>query len=316
MLQSSSENDCAIQEFKLFLADRCPPETIEGVLGDDALLHRFLAARQYDLEKAAAMLMAMLEWKKRENVDDIVENFTFSEAQQVNEIYPRYFHKHCKLGRAVLINKLSYLNMPQLLNCTTPERFLKEHIREIEKITKYRMPACAKKHPQHKEAGQLFNIVDIKGVALSGFPQVQSIVTSIAKTDTEYYPETLGCMCIINAPMLFTAIWAIIKRFLDQKTISKIHILGANYQDKLLDLIDASNLPLEYGGTCACPGGCAHSDVGPWNDGSVPGFPIAFWEDFKTRDGVASRVPDYKDPLYQVDIEDSSTMYIPPGMIV
>ena len=28
-------------------------------------------------------------------------------------------------------------------------------------------------------------------------------------------------------------------------------------QKALLEYVDAENLPVEYGGTCACPGGCA-----------------------------------------------------------
>lgn len=33
-------------------------------------------------------------------------------------------------------------------------------------------------------------------------------------------------MYIVNAPMMFTAIWAMIKPWLDEKTQKKIHIKG------------------------------------------------------------------------------------------
>lgn len=36
------------------------------------------------------------------------------------------------------------------------------------------------------------------------------------------YPETLGNMYIINAPFIFTAAWAIVKNFVDEKTQKKI----------------------------------------------------------------------------------------------
>jgi hypothetical protein len=71
---------------------------------------------------------------------------------------------------------------------------------------------------------------------------------------------------------------------LDENTVSKIHILGSNYQKQLLELVDADQLPKIYGGTCECPNGCENSDIGPWNDGTVPGYPISLWEDFKIRD--------------------------------
>lgn len=36
-------------------------------------------------------------------------------------------------------------------------------------------------------------------------------------------------MFIVNAPMLFTGVWAVVKGFLDEKTRNKIKILGGKY---------------------------------------------------------------------------------------
>jgi hypothetical protein len=68
--------------------------------------------------------------------------------------------------------------------------------------------------------------------------------------------------------------------------VAKIQILGSSYQERLLEFIDAENLPVEFGGKCKCSGegGCKKSDVGPWNDGSVEGYPIEKWEDMTRRD--------------------------------
>ncbi len=44
------------------------------------------------------------------------------------------------------------------------------------------------------------------------------------------YPEILGNMFIINAPLLFTGIWAIVKMWIDDKTKEKIQILGGSYK--------------------------------------------------------------------------------------
>ena len=69
--------------------------------------------------------------------------------------------------------------------------------------------------------------------------------------------------------MLFSALYAIVKGFLDERTRSKVRILGSNYQPTLLEHIDAENLPSFLGGTCTCShveGGCLYSNAGPWND--------------------------------------------------
>lgn len=73
---------------------------------------------------------------------------------------------------------------------------------------------------------------------------------------------------------------------LDERTNAKITLLGSSYKDELLKLVDAENLPSFLGGTCECPGGCDNADIGPWNDGTTPGYPQPFWEDFEKRDNL------------------------------
>ena len=73
-------------------------------------------------------------------------------------------------------------------------------------------------------------------------------------------------MFIVNAPFIFSAIWAIVKGFIDEKTRKKINIIGGKYQKKLLAAVDAENLPVWLGGECTCEehGGCLLKEVGPW----------------------------------------------------
>jgi hypothetical protein len=78
-------------------------------------------------------------------------------------------------------------------------------------------------------------------------------------------------MFIINAGPGFRLLWSTVKSFLDPKTTSKIHVLGNKYQSKLLEVIDASELPEFLGGTCSCAddGGCLRSDKGPWKNPEI-----------------------------------------------
>jgi hypothetical protein len=82
-------------------------------------------------------------------------------------------------------------------------------------------------------------------------------------------------MFIINAPMLFSGIWAVIKPWLDEKTKNKITIIGSGYREKLSELvisilfmkkISEENLPEFLGGTCKCDGfDCLERNIGVWN---------------------------------------------------
>lgn len=110
-------------------------------------------------------------------------------------------------------------------------------------------------------------ILDLQNVSLSNFYRVKDYVSAASSIGQNRYPETMGKFYIINAPYLFSAVWAIIRPWLDEVSVSKIEIIGSGYKDKLLAQIDAENLPKNFGGTCECPGGCSLSDAGAWNTG-------------------------------------------------
>lgn len=44
-------------------------------------------------------------------------------------------------------------------------------------------------------------------------------------------------MFIINAPFLFTGIWAVVRMWIDDKTKEKIKILGSSYKKELLQYV-------------------------------------------------------------------------------
>uniref|UniRef100_A0A453D6S7 CRAL-TRIO domain-containing protein n=1 Tax=Aegilops tauschii subsp. strangulata TaxID=200361 RepID=A0A453D6S7_AEGTS len=99
----------------------------------------------------------------------------------------------------------------------------------------------------------------------------REMLTRMQKIDSDYYPETLHQMFVVNAGGGFKLLWNSVKGFLDPKTVSKIHVLGTKFQSKLLEVIDGSQLPEFLGGTCTCAGegGCLKSNKGPWNDPNI-----------------------------------------------
>ncbi len=109
-------------------------------------------------------------------------------------------------------------------------------------------------------------ILDLQGVTLSNFYRVKDYIMAAAAIGQDRYPEIMGKFFIINAPWAFSAIWAIVKVWLDEVTVNKIDIIGSAYRDKLLAQISVENLPKEFGGSCECIGGCSLSDAGPWKD--------------------------------------------------
>ncbi|OSX59816.1 hypothetical protein POSPLADRAFT_1059109 [Postia placenta MAD-698-R-SB12] len=237
---------------------------------DDAILLRFLRARQFDLKTATTMWANCQHWRKTVEgvgIDELYRNldpYDYPEREKVFQCWPLWFHKTDKKGRPLNIHHFGGINMPELYKHITPERFWRTIVVNAESLTREVLPASAR--AANRQIDGTFVIVDLKGFGLSQFWQMKNLARDSFQISQDYFPETMAQLAIINAPSSFTTIWGFIKPWLAKETLSKIAILGTDYKDVLLEQIDAENLPESLGGTCTCAevGGCRLSNAGPW----------------------------------------------------
>ncbi|KAL9996069.1 putative CRAL-TRIO lipid binding domain, CRAL/TRIO domain, CRAL/TRIO domain superfamily [Helianthus debilis subsp. tardiflorus] len=253
-----------VKAFRQVLVEK---ELLTNCHDDYHTLLRFLKARKFDLSKAVQMWAEMLNWRKAYGADSIIQDFVYEEYEEVQKWYPHGYHGVDKEGRPIYIERLGKVELSKLMSVTTVDRFLRYHVQGFEKAFAEKFPACSVSARRHIDS--CTTILDVQGMNWMSFGKVaHDLVMRMQKIDGDNYPETLHQLYIVNAGSGFKLLWNTAKGLLDPRTTAKINVLGNRYQNKLLEAIDASQLPDFLGGTCSCPneGGCLRSDKGPWND--------------------------------------------------
>ncbi|KAI8852539.1 CRAL-TRIO domain-containing protein [Chytridium lagenaria] len=229
-------------------------------------IRRFLVARQMNVPKALEMLNEYLDWRKREKVDALpplgsptnphlygVRGYKNTPDLDPNMDLPNFppflkycgggcYHKFDKEGHPIFIERIGKYDAKKLASKAKPEAFVDHHIRVCEFV----FGSLMKEASEH--SGKIIDkqtvIFDCTGMGMHQFHMpVFAFLRALADHDSKYYPERLGKLFLVNSPALFTKVWGI---------LDKVHILGADAKEVMLNHIDEDSLPAFLGGKCTC----------------------------------------------------------------
>ncbi|KAH8922726.1 CRAL/TRIO domain-containing protein [Atractiella rhizophila] len=208
---------------------------VQGDNPDDQML-RFLRARKWQLTPAVAMLLACLKWRIESGVENLFEEGEEGLAKlgKGGLIHVRegktFLHGTDRDGRVVI-----YIHA-RLHHGSDQDP------KELEAFIMHHMETCRNFFASPRMKTTL--VFNMTGFGLGNMDW--RIVLFLVKCLESYFPESLNCILIHNAPWVFQGIWKILAPLLDPVVRAKVQM--TKNLDDLLVHIDKRHLLKELGG--------------------------------------------------------------------
>jgi hypothetical protein len=201
----------------------------------DRALLRFLRARKFHVEKAKKMAFNNLEWRAK------WKPLQVGPADMPNAL-PSGAWRYAgygKNGMPIILIKAS-LWRPSLYYGVD------EYVKMVSWFLEHNFQRMNTDETNIEKSMILF---DLSGFSL--FNNDMRCVIQLIDINQNQYPERLGLAFVFNAPWVFQGVWKIIRPLLDPVTAAKVHMLGGDYKDTLLEYIDEEVLSTDIGGSHA-----------------------------------------------------------------
>ncbi|XP_070205227.1 retinal-binding protein-like isoform X2 [Littorina saxatilis] len=252
-----AKREAALIKFKDKIAD------VHKASHDDYVLHKWLKARAYDVDKAADMYRTSMAYRQKMGVDRLTAEY------QPPEVLKKYltggFCGHDKEGSPVRVELYGHLDMKGLMYSAKKVDLEKTKLLQCENTLKDWQEESKKRG---KRVDGLTVIFDMEGVSSKMLwrPGLQMYL-HLVKVLEDNYPEMMKRMFVVNAPRIFPLLYKLARPLISEDMKNKIHVLGGHFKDTLLQYIDAEELPVYLGGvktdpdgnprcaTMICPGG-------------------------------------------------------------
>ncbi|XP_023237938.1 SEC14-like protein 2 isoform X1 [Centruroides sculpturatus] len=214
---------------------------------DDAFLLRWLRARDFRLKDAEDMLRKHLTWRVKNKIDNILKEYTPPEVLRKywSLGFLGYDQENCPLW----LCRYGLIDFKGIIYSAKKSDVIMFYAYLLELSE-------SKMREQTKKTGKLVDkhsyIFDMENFVLQQvtWKPCFDLLSKILTFYEDNYPERLKAAYFINAPFVFQIALALLKPFISDTSYSKIQVFGKDdWKDVLLTEIDASDLPVRWGGT-------------------------------------------------------------------
>ncbi|GIY00785.1 SEC14-like protein 2 [Caerostris darwini] len=236
-----------IKELKQRVQDDLKPEYAD----DTCMFIRFLRARDCNLNKAEEMLRNHLQWRKKNDIDNIDKY----QPPEVVKYFPMSLIGLTKAGNPVRYLSFGTMDAKGLLKSAKKNDCIKAVVKELESDSVYMKKINKVTGSNLEQWIYIFDFDNYTFAKATHKPTLQ-MLAYLMMTYEAHYPERLLKAYIINASVYFTLLFSVVKPLFTGTTLNKIHIFGKEgWKEELLNYIDEKELPMFLGGVRTDPDG-------------------------------------------------------------
>ncbi|XP_050950810.1 alpha-tocopherol transfer protein [Labeo rohita] len=201
----------------------------------ETFLIRFLQARDFDVALALKLLINYHKW--RQECPEITADLRPSSViGLLQNNYHGVLTSRDDAGSRVLIYRIGQWN---------PKEFTAYEVFRVSLITSELIVRECETQKNGLKA-----IFDLQDWCFAHALQINpSLAKKISSVLTDSFPLKVRGIHLINEPIFFRPVFAMIRPFLPDKIKQRIHMHGSSYARSLSDCFPEAILPLEYGGT-------------------------------------------------------------------
>lgn len=216
---------------------------------DVLMVVRGFANEEHRMEETNKAIKHIAEWREKVGYYEFFEKNLEGDAQ-FHQLWPEYICGLDRFGHFLQGIRVEEIDTDGLLKLDE-EHLLCLQGQKMKAYAVYKHDLSNASGVQRYKHTMLVDLHNISMSMLMG--KKKNLMKKIFDIGSTYYPETMFKIYLVNAPMVFRAIWAIIKPWLHPITVAKVNILGSSKEavKKLeQDGVPLASIPTWLGGTC------------------------------------------------------------------
>ncbi|KAJ9251566.1 hypothetical protein DTO195F2_7784 [Paecilomyces variotii] len=312
MSQITASQAAALASFKASCAERGLLEHADDLkdgdlpdgITDDSTLLRFLEGNQMDASRALMQFEEATQFHKKNEAVKLYDLINVTDFEDTRKLYPHWTGRRDNRGLPIMMIEMSSLNqdsvthwrqtkdMPNCSTDTASKTILSPNMAQRacvnhDYLTRFIFPLCSamrdRPNPSERIRKSIY-IVDASSLCLKQAWDLREFAQDISWILSTCYPETIERIFVCSAPLYFSKIWGVLKRFVNPATAEKIVVLRtAEVYPTLSKYTDHKHIPVQFGGEFVFTNGMLpdlddkirqeSQWVGPFN-GDLPPGPI------------------------------------------